>query len=134
MELLSWNENYSLGIQEIDNQHKQLIELVNELYTAMMTKKTKDSLQKVLEGLVNYTINHFNTEETYFRKFNYSSTIAHVEEHQLFVAKVLEFQNSFNEGKTTVSMEILSFLRDWIVQHILGSDRQFISLFIQNGL
>jgi hemerythrin len=134
MELLRWSDKYSVNVQEIDSQHHKLIDLINELYTAMMEKKTKEALLGILDGLVKYTIYHFQTEERYFVEFDYPDTNEHVKEHQEFVKKVSDFTVSYTAGKATISMEILAFLREWVVKHILGSDKRYSLLFNEKGL
>ena len=134
MALISWKDSYNLEIQEIDNQHRGLVELINKLHEAMKEKKTQKALGSIIDEMVSYTKTHFKTEEDYFKKFGYKETAAHKEEHRDFVAKVLEFSKDFENGKVMLSIDIINFLRNWLIDHILGSDTKYISLFKRKGL
>jgi hemerythrin len=71
MELIKWKDVFSVKVSEVDNQHKKLIGLINQLYDAMRVGKGREVLGSVLTELVNYTIYHFSTEERLFREYGY---------------------------------------------------------------
>lgn len=131
MPLMDWTDKLSVGIGTIDGDHKQLVSMANELFEAMRTAKGKDVLGKILDGLIAYTKTHFAREETYMGKHAYPREHDHKAEHAAFVKTVLEVQTKFKAGETAVlSMQVLNFLRDWLVKHIQGSDRA-LGAFLQ---
>jgi hemerythrin len=87
MALIEWNADLSVGVGEIDEQHKKLIGLINSLNDAMASGKGKDILKGILDGMVNYTSMHFKTEEKYMDEFQYGETFHHKTEHKNFVKK-----------------------------------------------
>ena len=87
MALITWNNNYSVNIKEIDSQHKKLVELVNELYDNMKIGKGKEVTGKVLNDLVKYTESHFAYEEELFKKFKYIEGVKHSQEHAQLLSK-----------------------------------------------
>ena len=125
MAVLNWEEKYSVGVRELDSQHKQLIAILNELYDAMQSQKTNDILGQIISKLINYTKVHFTSEERYMTQYNYPDLASQKREHAAFTEKVLAFQEAFNSGRTSLSVSVTSFLKDWLVNHISGSDKKY---------
>jgi hemerythrin len=134
MALIEWNDQLSVKIGEIDNQHKRLIEMINELHAAMKEGKAREALGAILNGLMEYAATHFSTEEKYFDQFNYINSGSHKREHQGFTNKVQEFKAGFDKGKMMLSMEVMDFLKDWLVKHIQKIDMAYAPLFHEKGL
>lgn len=134
MAYLTWDDSYSVRVKEIDTQHKKLVEMINNLHDAMKQGKGKDVMTKVLKDLVDYAASHFATEEKYMTKFNYPQSSLHKSEHEKFVKQVLDFQNDFTAGKVAITLEVMNFLKDWLVKHILGTDKKYSSFFNEHGL
>lgn len=134
MAFLTWDEKYSVNVKEIDAQHKKLVEMVNGLHDAMKLGKGKDIMTQVLQDLINYAGSHFATEEKYMTKFNYPAYLQHKSEHEKFVKQVLDFQNQYNSGQVAITLEVMNFLKEWLVNHILGTDKRFGPFFNENGL
>lgn len=134
MALLTWNDKYSVNVKEIDDQHKKLIALLNDLHSAMQEGKGKDVMSAVLKGLVDYTAYHFSAEEKYMRQFDYPGYAQHKAEHDHFVRQVLDFQQKFEAGKTSVTLDVIKFLNGWVTGHIKGTDRQYGPFFNEHGL
>lgn len=134
MALIEWNEKYSVNIKEFDDHHRKLVMLINELHEAMMKGSGKDVLEKIIKELAEYTSFHFSAEEKYFQKFNFPTYRQHKKEHDNFVAKVGEFQNNYSTGKVLLTMDINSFLKDWLLNHILKSDKDYSSFLNGKGI
>jgi hemerythrin len=124
MALISWSNMLSTGVAEQDNQHKKLIELINQLNDAMQAGHGADALGKVLTELVNYTVMHFSYEEKLMAQHNYENTAAHKAEHAKFVQTVGDFKKKFDAGSAVVSVEVMNFLRDWLTGHIMKTDKR----------
>ena len=123
MELIKWTDIYSIGIIEIDNQHRGLVIIINELFTHMSEGKAKENLSEIFDHLTEYTQKHFMVEETMMIKYGYQDYEQHKLEHQKFVDKLKSFKSEFNNGKVTLSLEILNFLKDWLLNHIQVTDK-----------
>jgi hemerythrin len=134
MSLINWEESLSVKVSEIDSQHKKLIELINKLHDAMKERKASQVLSEVIDELVDYALSHFQTEEKYFEKFGYLKATAHKKEHKDFVNKVAAFKNDFSKGKAMLSMEIMEFLKAWLINHIKKIDMAYSDFFIEKGL
>jgi hemerythrin len=132
--LVKWDSSYSVGITEIDQQHQILISMINELYDAMVQGKSRDALEKILDGLASYTIEHFATEEKLFDKYDYPWAITHKAEHQAFAQKVTSFIQEYKQSKYGLTNQLLSFLSDWLKNHIIGKDKTYSYFFVNKDL
>lgn len=134
MVLIKWTQNLSVGINEIDLQHQKLIELINQLHDLMKSGQGKEALGVVLEDLIDYTKTHFGFEEDYFKKFDYEHTKEHMLEHKKLTEKVLDFKKDFESGKVSVTIDVMNFLKDWLTNHIKGTDKKYSECFNRNGM
>lgn len=125
MGLLQWQDSYSVGVPKFDVQHKHLFSLLNELNDAMAQGKGNDVLGKTLRELISYTKGHFLAEEQLMQIRRYPGFPTHKAEHDKLTQKVLKFQEEFCEGKIGLSVAIMSFLREWLLDHIAGTDKQY---------
>lgn len=134
MSFFQWNESLSVGISQIDQQHKKLVELVNQLFTAMSEGKGNDVLDKVLAELVGYTRSHFSTEERLMQQHGYPALAAHQSEHKAFTDKVGVMVSEFKSGKVALSNKVSAFLRDWLKGHIMGTDKKYAPFLQEKGV
>lgn len=125
MELVKWKDTYSVSVEVIDSQHKRLIDLINELFGAMMKGQAKAMLKATLDELAAYTVEHFGTEEKLFEKYGYPDADAHKKEHSAFVSKVQDFIAGYDKGDQKLTIEVAYFLRDWVLNHIQVSDKKY---------
>ncbi len=134
MSLIEWSDSLSVNVAEIDRQHKKLVSMLNFLHDAMKTRKTGDVLGKTIADLITYAAKHFETEENYFAKYNYPDAAAHKKEHDDFVKEVTDFKKGYDEGRMMLSIDILRFLKDWLSNHINGTDKKYTAFFNEKGL
>ncbi len=141
MPLITWNKSMSVNIDEIDRQHKELVGIINSLFDAMKVAKGYDVLEEVLDKLINYVHYHFETEEKYFDKYEYSDSRIHIDEHRYFSEQVNDIKRLFAEGKLTQSegdtpltVGLWKLLKDWFINHVLIFDKKYAPLFIEKGM
>jgi hemerythrin len=120
--MFEWNQNYSVGVGSIDAQHKNLFALSRELHAAMLAGQGKTAVGRVLDRLIQYTSVHFAHEERLMRLYDYPDAAAHKAEHEALVKQVVKFQEDFRQGRATITVQLLQFLKDWLVKHIQVSD------------
>ncbi|MCX6623202.1 MAG: bacteriohemerythrin [Acidobacteria bacterium] len=125
--LVTWSDRYSVGIARIDLEHKKLIGMVNELYAAMISQKDAPVLGIILANLAAYTVSHFATEEELMKRHAYPASIQHKAEHDGLVAKVKQLQQEHRAGRQAVSKDVMIFLQQWLLSHILGSDKKYVT-------
>ncbi|MCX7759183.1 MAG: bacteriohemerythrin [bacterium] len=126
MKRIEWNDSYKTGIDTIDNQHKGLFDLINQLSKELDENLEKKLLEKTIEKLFDYTKYHFSTEEYLMRKVNYERYEEHKEAHERFASKVKEFIVNFIDDKENLTEDIIVFLIDWISNHIAKVDKEYI--------
>ncbi len=126
MPFVEWNDSLSVGIDEIDEDHKKLVALLNELHDAVEAGAGHTVLGKVLEGLILYVSHHFGHEEGLFLRAQYPGYEEHKREHEELTAQVKAVYDKFNsDPEGMLALEVLDFLKDWLYIHIMKSDRQF---------
>lgn len=134
MALFDWKESYSVNIKEIDAQHLKLVELINELYRALLSNNPDDFLGEILDRLVEYAAEHFQTEEDYMRIHGYPEFEPHKKEHEAFVEKIILYHRQYKTGELVLSVAIVNFLKDWLKNHIVGSDKKYTDFLNQKGI
>ncbi len=134
MTLIKWEDSYSVGVKFIDEQHKKLFSILNELYTKMKKGDDKLILSNIFGDLEKYVEIHFSAEEKYFDEFNYIDKEMHIAQHKIYIDKIKTFQKNYKEKKDFLSFEILDFLEDWILNHVTGIDKKYTKCFNDNGL
>jgi len=126
MALISWNDKMNIGIASIDSEHRRLVEMLNTLYDAVQSGKGRDALGPVLDGLIAYTAGHFKNEERLFAETGYPDAVAHKQEHDDLTRQVLDVQAKYKSGASgTLSLEVMNFLKNWLIKHIQGSDKKY---------
>jgi hemerythrin len=124
--MFQWNDSYNTGIGSVDAQHKTLFQIANRLHEAMTAGQGKAALGSILERLVQYTAAHFAHEERLMRLSDYPELAAHKALHEALTKQVLEFQAKFQTGQATMSVQLLHFLKNWLVGHIQGTDMKYV--------
>lgn len=126
MTFMPWTAQLELGLPLIDQQHRQLVNLTNALHDELSSSApSRARIGEVLEGLVDYTHNHFIVEEVLFEEHSYSETAAHKAEHDGFTRRAMDLLMRFDEGQE-VTLEALDFLKAWLIHHICKVDRAYL--------
>jgi hemerythrin-like metal-binding protein len=120
---MQWKDDFLVNVSEVDTQHKKLVSLVVELDTAMRQGKGRDVLGKILASLVQYTQYHFGTEERLMAAKGYPVQATHIEEHRKLTKTVVDFKTQFDKGSVAVTVQVMTFLEDWLVNHIQKTDK-----------
>ena len=134
MELIKWDESYSVKIESIDEQHKKLIDMLNEFYNNIQSKSSKESIAKLLNQMKAYAMFHFETEERYMKQYGFPEHDFHKKEHNEFIEKVKDIEKRFNAGELIVSFEITNYLKKWLKDHINGTDKRYSWFLVDKGV
>ncbi|MDY0108243.1 MAG: bacteriohemerythrin [Giesbergeria sp.] len=126
--LVTWQNGYALGLVEIDEQHKMLFDIMNRIWESIVRNDDATAIGSTLEDLERYTILHFTEEETFMRSIRYPNFDAHVALHRHFVQRIADEKAKAQRGER-ISLELLHFLRDWLVNHILVEDKRYVTQF-----
>jgi hemerythrin len=134
MPLVNWSQELVVDVREIDEQHRKLVTMLNGLHDAMKVGQGGTQLSRLLDEMASYAVVHFATEEKYMTTYNYPSCSTHKSEHQKFVGQVTDFRKAFGEGRMSLTLEMMNFLKDWLTGHILGVDKKYAAFFAAKGL
>jgi len=134
MALINWNETYSVKVKEIDVQHKKLVNIINELHDKMKEGKGKEVVEKLLAELLDYTVFHFSFEEKLLNINNYPEHKTHAKLHADLMEQVQVFRNKVKSGNSLLSLELMNFLKKWLVEHILDSDKKYSAFLNAKGI
>ena len=131
---LEWDPSFATGVSRFDDEHRVLFKMVNDLHDAMQQKQTKNAIGQILRGLADYTVNHFAAEESAFAQTNYPEATEHKQHHKKLVDQVVDLIGKFSSGETVLSQDIITFLQDWLINHIKGVDKKYGSHLNTNGI
>ncbi|MBI5849255.1 MAG: hemerythrin family protein [Nitrospirae bacterium] len=134
MALITWKEDLSVNIAEMDKEHKQLVVMINELHEAMSSGKGKDVLGGVLARLIDYTKFHFAAEEKLMESNKYPGYLSQKGEHDNLTKKVMDLKARLDAGNMVVTVEVMAFLKDWLTKHIMGQDKKYSSFLNAKGI
>jgi len=134
MQIVFWKPEYSVGVKSIDDDHRKLIDILNRFFEAMTKGQGKIIIGEIIKELEDYAFYHFNREETFFRLTNYPESDEHVKEHQFFKQKLMEMKKEVENGTSSTTPELLVFLRDWLLHHIVSVDKAYESHFRKYGI
>lgn len=134
MALITWTEELSVNIAEMDKEHKQLVAMINELHEAMATGKGKDVLGGVMTRLVDYTKFHFAAEEKLMSSNQYPGYPNQKTEHDNLTKKVSDIKARLDAGNMVVTVEVMTFLKDWLTKHIMGLDKKYSDFLNGKGV
>jgi hemerythrin-like metal-binding protein len=136
MAYFNWDDKYSVGVREIDDQHRKLVSLVNALYEAMGSGQGRTVVGKVLNELISYTDEHFTAEEAMLEKYGYPAAayLPHKREHDALTRKVEELSVRFSAGTIGLANEVGDFLKNWLTNHILVVDKKYAPFLASKGV
>ncbi len=134
MKFIEWNDNLSVKIESIDDEHKILIGMINEFYDNIKEQSQTDLIAGLIKKMREYSVFHFNTEESYMRLYDYPGYGEHKNEHDAFISKVVDLEERFNKGGLIISLEVTTFLKNWLKSHINKTDKKYTEFFISKGI
>lgn len=132
--ILEWEEKYSVGVALIDHQHQQMFRMINDLVDIIHGVPDKERVADLLDAIIKYKRVHFATEEGYFNEFHYDGAAEHIAEHHKFNEMLLDLKEKYADDTIGLAFELVDFLEDWLVQHLLYTDQKYKACFLSHGL
>lgn len=132
--MFQWDESYSVKVEAIDEQHKQLFDAVQRFSEAAENEEASSEFQRLLDFLINYSRHHFAEEEKYFEAFAYEHAESHAQQHRAFIDIVQSYRRRFEADELIVPQEVTRFLKNWLTEHVMSSDQRYVACFRANGL
>ena len=121
-----WKDSFKIGVAEIDRQHREFLECLNEFYQLNAAAKDAPVSRQIVAKLKRYAEEHFKYEVSLFEGLGYKETEAHIRQHDYFVSRVRELDDEQLSGDIERLDGVLAFLRDWFLSHILQADKEFV--------
>lgn len=135
MTLIHWTDEMSVGVKAMDDDHKKLIGILNEMKSSLESADDLKAFGVALEQLVEYTRIHLAREEKLLAYANYPESTEHHKEHDEMIDKALKAQANFRCGATDMlAAEMTDFLQDWLMNHILISDKMYGPHLNEHGI
>ena len=122
---MDWSDEYSVMVHSMDVQHKKLIAMINDLNNAFSEGVSKSAVHTTLNSLITYVAEHFADEEKLMELVNYSDFSSHKKAHEIFASKAQQLQADFESGNVLVGADVMRFLKEWLVSHIMGTDKKY---------
>lgn len=132
--LIEWTDALSVGIEEVDQQHKALVGMLNDLNAAIHEHHGSAEARKTLDRLAEYTRVHFATEEGVMRLIRYPGFEVHKNQHEHLISEVVSLQEKLDNKQASITFELLHFLKVWLSKHITESDKRFGEFAVSRGL
>lgn len=134
MTFMQWSDALSVGLGRVDEQHRWLVDATNRLHGELARQQQDRAvIGSILEGLMDYTMNHFIMEEELFQRFGYPQAAAHKAMHDQFTQTVMHTITQF-EGGADVGSEVLDLLKNWLTQHIMVADKAYVPFLAKHGV
>jgi hemerythrin len=131
---VEWSSQLSVGIEEIDVQHKVLVDLLNQVHEAIQQRHTAEVTGDIVRRLEEYTRVHFAVEESLMRILHYPDYERHKEEHDKLIGQLNELHDKLDSGKGSISFELAHFLKLWLTKHIMEADKRYTKHFLEQGV
>lgn len=127
--LLVWDDSYATGVAEIDEQHMILVHTLNEASLKLAGDARIEQIEQITQDLLAYALYHFETEESLMQEYGYEDdapqdATRHLEQHRAFSTKVVAVRNDLKAGIAVAPADLLGFLNQWLVNHILNTDKR----------
>lgn len=133
-EVFSWDGSFSVHVAEMDDHHKQLIEIANTIVEHLQNNSTRDSLANAFDALVDYTRYHFAAEEKLMALYHYPDTDQHAKRHKELIHHVVEYMEKILDGNIPDKAAFISFMENWLVRHLLDEDRKYGAFLNNKGV
>jgi hemerythrin-like metal-binding protein len=128
-----WSPAYSVNIKTIDDQHLELVHILNHLFAAVSKREGDKVIKEILDALVSYTRKHFSLEENLMQRANYKDIVSHMAEHKKLIDQLNQYSNKLMLDGNPIHIEMLGFLKTWLKEHIQGVDTKYSAALRQAG-
>ena len=134
MKAINWRDEFSVGVEEMDRQHKKLLAMINKLIEEQHTLTDPQTIAELLDGMVDYAQEHFRAEEYLMAEYGYDRKDRQEKQHKEFLDKTYSFMSASEVGPNILSVALLDYLSSWLINHILTEDMQYKEFFRGKGL
>lgn len=134
MEKINWDDSFSVGVKKLDEQHRQIIRMINKLIDTNNVSVDSELISETLTEMMQYASDHFETEEDLMMEYRYPDYKSNKDHHTEFRKRLAGFSMDTMAYKRSVPTEVLTYLKEWWVDHILKIDMKYKVFFIERGI
>jgi len=134
MPLMDWDKTLLLGVEPFDSHHEHLFLLLNRIYDLITCNAPSSSYEEVFKELKDYTIYHFGAEELWMKEQDYPQMMPHIQQHRLFMNEIARFEKELGDGGALVSIGMLTFIKEWLLNHIYKIDVEYAAHLRSKGI
>lgn len=134
MKTIEWKDEYNLNIDSIDTQHKKLFIYLNELRSGIVKKEREESIRSAIQNLLDYGIEHFAFEEELLKKNSFPDFDEHQAMHNKYNEMLIDYKDKFAHGNEIMATDLILFIKNWLIKHILVEDMKYKTYFDQEGI
>lgn len=125
MGFIKWEERFSVGIEQMDQHHQKLFAIINILHSGLSGNHKDFTYEVVIKELMDYTNEHFKAEEALLESVHYPDLMKQKIQHKIFKEKLMQFIDEYYTENKLLSLQMMSFLKDWLINHILTLDKEY---------
>ena len=133
MKKIEWKDEYNLDISMIDRQHQKLFDYLNILRQGILEHNAIDAIKQGIQDLYDYGREHFSFEESLMKKGGFPILLEHIETHKSFNREIKTYQDRFEAGNEIMATDLILFIKNWLLNHILVEDRKYADFFRENS-
>lgn len=134
MQSIDWNPSFSVGVKLLDEQHERIVHMINLLISDPGATVRSETISELLDGLTQYASDHFRAEEQLLDKYGYPDLARQKEDHEAYSIKIVALCKATMSHEDSVPAELLRFMRDWWVHHILETDMKYRPFLMERGV
>jgi hemerythrin-like metal-binding protein len=123
--LFNWKDEYTVKVAELDDHHKKLMNIINRIYENCLKTDMTDCVGPMISELIDYSEYHFTAEENHMQRIDYSDRDGHVEQHAMFIFKIRELQQAYDDNELELTQSLIVFLGKWLLHHVLKEDIKY---------
>ena len=131
---VTWKDEYSVGIAQLDDDHRKLLNLINQFQTAVHYKTGEEFERRIMEELIDYTRTHFRREEELMQRYGYPELGPHRAEHAEMISRVENMVQKYKDEGYESFAGVADYLRDWLINHINGTDQGYSAFLRGKGV
>jgi hemerythrin len=133
MTVVEWEDRFSIGIEQLDSHHQHLLGLLDRSYHAIILEQNINEVRYIFHELLAYADYHFKAEEELMQQYSYGRIKDHLAEHETFKVKIIELLDKQLTDEGKFDIEVIYFLEDWLLNHILHVDKEFSAFVLAKG-
>ncbi len=134
MDIIKWRDSFETGIKSMDEQHQELIKLINTMFRILRKTEEANTMDQILQDMSEYATKHLKDEEQLLQENNYPDYESHAQLHASYIEKIDHLVSIYNKDDEQAAKQIYAFLREWWLNHIMEEDKKYGSFLSEKNI